>query len=428
MSALADQKRLLADFVKRRGLLRMTLGDVNYFELKAGKHEGRRFSGAYRHPYLDDAKRDGLALVEFADGELKIGRISSIQAVSTFDSRVVVDLLSPLAGSTTSHYLDRITKAQLKAPIEKLRSDHSEVTRITPKLAQATFSAIADEPANAEAIRTLAKALDTPKAYEDARALQSSAIKVALRAFGLEVNHQPDALEIFDTETGLAGHRLNEDAVIEHDARSIEGWTLDHSDATGRAMFSRRGTRLEVITANKRPLEKLFGVDLIYLNERRNSLTMVQYKMMERGGKDELGETDWQVRIDKQFRDELDRMDRFDTDTDSSGGYRLDPGAFFFKLVKRDAALTASSIILSKGHFSGLLENGVLRGPKGGCSLKYSDLDGHYLREAGLIELIRSGYIGSRGAGTEHLKTLIEATLEHGRAAVAAIESVVGVE
>lgn len=428
MSSFDDQRRLLADFVKRRGLLLMKLDDVDYLALKTGKDEGRRFSGAYRHHHLGNAKRDGLALVEFADDELKIGRISSIQAVSTFDSRIVVDLLSPLAGSTTGHYLDRITKAQLKAPMERLRSDLSEITRITPKLAQAVFSAIAEEPANAETIRALAKALNTPKTYEDARALQSSAIKVALRAFGLDANHQPDALEIFDTETNLAGHRLNEDAVIEHDARSIEGWTLDHSDATGRAIFTRRGTRLEVITANKRPLEKLFGVDLIYLNERRNSLTMVQYKMMERGGKDDRGESDWQVRIDQQFRDELDRMERFDADADPKGCYRLNPGAFFFKFVKRDAALTASSIILSKAHFSDLLGNGVLKGPKGGYSLNYSDLDGHYLREAGLIELIRSGYVGSRGAGTEHLKILIESTLKHGRAAVAAIESAVGVE
>jgi hypothetical protein len=36
-----------------------------------------------------------------------------------------------------------------------------------------------------------------------------------------------------------------------------------------------------VFTANKRPLEELFGVDLTYLNKARGALVIVQYNTLE---------------------------------------------------------------------------------------------------------------------------------------------------
>ena len=74
--------------------------------------------------------------------------------------------------------------------------------------------------------------------------------------------------------------RLQEDAVIAHDARWLPGWRFDQSDLTGRAIFRKDDAALELFTANKLPLEELFGVDLIYLNVKRELLVLVQYKMM----------------------------------------------------------------------------------------------------------------------------------------------------
>jgi hypothetical protein len=69
-----------------------------------------------------------------------------------------------------------------------------------------------------------------------------------------------------------------EDSVIEHDARHIQGYELVHSDLTGRALFERGEDQLEVFTANRRPLEHCFGVDLIYLNanQQKHSHAAVQ--------------------------------------------------------------------------------------------------------------------------------------------------------
>ncbi len=48
--------------------------------------------------------------------------------------------------------------------------------------------------------------------------------------------------------------------------------------------------------------------------------------------------------------------------------------------------------------------------------------DGHYLRSDPFVGLIRSGYIGTRGATTDHLQALIRASLEGGRAVVAGVQ------
>jgi hypothetical protein len=57
-----------------------------------------------------------------------------------------------------------------------------------------------------------------------------------------------------------------EDSVVEHDARQMPGFDLVESHLTGRAVFTRNDQRLEIFTANRRDLEHVFGVDLIYLN------------------------------------------------------------------------------------------------------------------------------------------------------------------
>src|SRR5690606_8627095 len=99
--------------------------------------------------------------------------------------------------------------------------------------------------------------------------LQRDAIRVALRAFGINEETSPELAQLVDTlDSELTTPRVLEDAVIEHDARSIPGFDLVDSSLTGRAVFRRGREQLEVITANKRPLEEVLGVDLIYINSQ----------------------------------------------------------------------------------------------------------------------------------------------------------------
>ena len=138
---------------------------------------------------------------------------------------------------------------------------------------------------------------------------------------------------------------------------------------------------------------------------------------------EELDEREWIVPINDQFEAELRRMEQYDRDLAPTGDYRLNSSIFFLKLVKRYASTNTSSLMLSLGHFKHLRDTGVLSGPRDGLRLTYSGLRNQYLRTDAFVELVRSGYIGSRGATTDHLYSLIDAALDGGRGAVAAIQT-----
>jgi hypothetical protein len=133
-------------------------------------------------------------------------------------------------------------------------------------------------------------------------------------------------------------------------------------------------------------------------------------------------EPEWAVRIDDQFKAEVSRMGQFNASSASPGPYRMEPSPFFFKLVRRDAATTSPAILMSLAHLKQLVAEGALTGPRGGLRIAYGALGGHYLRGEAFVDLIQSGYIGTHSATTDHLETLIRATLAGGKAVVVAIQ------
>lgn len=412
-------------------LLRLTGGE--WGAITQTRRRGERFSLNFPHKVAREGQSGGVVLVATPEGKLRLGMVKSISATSTFDSRVVFDQLTPVAPETLDALLAEVDRPSLKTPRERLAASGFGLHRISEKLGQAVLDRLADKPENGPALARILAYRRRPRRYDNARAMQGDAVALAIKAFG--GSDEAVSVCLPGSDTALGAVRLQEDAVIEHDARWISGWHLAESSLTGKATFERRGERLDVFTANKRPLEELFGVDLIYLNEARGALVMVQYKMLEPEKRarrrvetelfayDVVDEQEWTVRIDEQFRDELDRMHRFDRDLEPKGAYRLHPGAFFFKFVRRYAATNSAGILLSLGHFDQLMEAGQLAGARGGLRLSYRSLDGHYLRTEPFVELVRSGYVGTRGATTAHLQALIDASLNGGKAVVAGIQT-----
>lgn len=420
----------LVSIIADRGLSLLRLTSEQWAEITATRSAGTRFSLTFSHADARVVRPQTLCLIA-VDGErtaLCVGRIRSIAASATFDTRIVFDLVSEIAPTSLSALLASVQNARLQSSIRTLGDGYKSLRAVSPKLGAELLRVVADDPDNHVIVRRIAAVIDRPRRFTDARALEQNALELALKVFGATDPAVALALPD-DGGSALAGVRTLEDAVIEHDARWIPDWTLSHSDLSGRALFRRGGQELEVFTANKRPLEELLGVDLIYYNRLRQALVLVQYKMMEPGalknGEGGPPERDWLVPIDQQFRDEVARMERFDRDLDANGSYRLNTSAFFFKLVKRDAAVTSAGIVLSLGHLKALQADGRLLGPRGGLRLSYSDLDGHYLRSDAFVELVRSGYVGTRGATTAHMETLITAALNGGRGVVAALQRVI---
>jgi hypothetical protein len=439
------------DTLKQRGLsiLRLSVGD--WLELQETRALGHRFTSVFPHRIARSAKTRAPVLMVISGGaipvdeifgdtpdahaepHLKLGWVRSIQAVATRDSRVAFDHVQPVVPQDLNRLMGETVPTRLRSSADRLLASSLELEEVSPKLGEWLLERLVAQPDNVTAFRRLLALVHRPTRYRNAIALQEDALALALKAFGAP-NAAASSLAIGERVTALAGARLQEDVMIEHDARWIPDWTLDSSDVTGRAVFTQGRDELQVFTANKQPLENLFGVDLIYLNETRRSIVMVQYKMVEPLGRSvravetslgtikEKDEPEWIVPVDTQFRDEMARMERFDRPDSERGSYRMTSSPFFFKLVRRYGATGGPGILLSLGHLQQMLSKGHLNGPRGGLRIAYSELNGHYLRGETFVDLVRSGYIGSHSATTDHLQTLIDVTLSEGRAAVAAIQ------
>lgn len=397
------------------GLVVVRVDRDTWEALEDTRRRGARFTLNFRHSVARPAKARSLALIVVGRSHLRIGIIRSRQAISSLDTRVALDFVDKIEPGSLTRLLRAVETPTLRQAAARLRTFSQAITAVSDQLGQSMIAALAANEANAPVLRRILAWIAGRGRVENAVVMQHDAIKLAINAFGGE----GDAYELAVLgPSAIASIRVLEDAAIEHDARWLPGWKMDDSDLTGRARFRKHDGGLEIYTANRRPLEQLLGVDLIYLNERRGALVMVQYKILERDR--DLGEG-WQVRINWQFEDELDRMRQFDGDLEPEGPYRLHPGAFFVKMMKRHSAASAAGIVISLGHLDHMLGNGGLRGSRGGLRIDHAELDGHYLRSEAFVELVRSGYVGTRGATTRHLQSMIEATLNEGRAVVAAI-------
>lgn len=101
--------------------------------------------------------------------------------------------------------------------------------------------------------------------------------------------------------------------------------------------------------------------------------------------------------------------------------YRLSRNPFFFKFVKRKIVDDShQSFLVSLDHLNQILAAPEAKGPKGGVRLSYEALDGTYLREADMLGLIRSGYIGTHKAETAALATIIQEAAKGNKAVVLA--------
>jgi len=267
---------------------------------------------------------------------LHFGLVSSRSPITTLESRIKVRRCMRIQPDSEAGLRKLVTdKPFAKNLADRLRSE-SSVVELSPKLGSHVIERLASIPENHGAMRAVAESLSSPKRYRDAAALQEDAIRTALLAFGLTPDDQAASLELVKgRETALGRVSIMEDSAVEHDARHMPGYDLVESHLTGRAVFTKNDQRLEIYTANRRDLEHVFGIDLIYLNATRQNIVMLQYKMLEPLRDD--GDTDWIYRPDGKLNDEIRRMRKFAVaHPPGPHEYRLNPAVFYLKFRPPD--------------------------------------------------------------------------------------------
>ena len=213
---------------------------------------------------------------------LHFGLISSHSPISTLESRINIRRSLIIRPNSEAELLQLVADQPHARNLKARLGSDERIVQLSPKLSSYLIDRLASIDENQGTMRAVAESLSAQRAFHDAAALQQDAVRSALKAFGLTSDGHTLSLELVkDRETALTRIGIMEDSVIEHDARHLPGYELVDSDLTGRAVFDKGNERLEVFTANRRPLEHVFVVDLMYLNTTRQNIVMVQYKMLE---------------------------------------------------------------------------------------------------------------------------------------------------
>jgi hypothetical protein len=419
----------LKQTVEKKPIVILRFDEAEWEHLRESRRGISEFTIARRHEILDCVKAPTPCLFQGygEDGEqhLYFGLIGSRKPITTLESRIKIRRVVQIHPNSESELCLLVTEKPHAKNLRDRLHDGATIVPLSPKLSSHLLDLLVSIASNHGGMRTVAESLSAPKYFRDNAALQEDAVRAALMAFGLAPDHQAKLLELAPgRETALARISIKEDSVIENDARVFPEYELMSSDHTGRAIFeSREGEQLEIYTANRRDLEVVFGVDLIYLNLTKKNIVMLQYKMLEPSRKN-AADTDWiYPATDKKLEEQISRMKKF-TAEHSPGPleYRLNPAVFYFKFVKRDGSIRNGSVITPLDHFEKLLNTPTCRGPREGLRVSYDSLSGHYLRQSAFLDLLRSGYIGAYAETTSHMKVLIEQVLNSNRAVVAAIQ------
>lgn len=234
-----------------------------------------------------------------------------------------------------------------------------------------------------------------------------------------------DRLEDNTFFTGLKKKYLSEEDTLQHDLFNWPGMSAAH--IKGKTTFTNKNNRLDVFYANRNALEKTVGVDLIYFNMKYDSFILIQYKLME---KENNGSSVY--RPDKQFDEEIDRMNTFNAKIISSNNIksdkdmRLNNNGFMIKLTpnKGFEALSnelISGMYLTLDYANFLISPNGPKGKKGGRLISYDNAP-RYLNNSDFIRLVNQGWIGTNTIQSNKIKDLIHEFYETNRAIIFAKE------
>lgn len=381
---------------------------------------------AHPHARFDPIKVPTICLLEVKKYDLSecyLGTITKKRAISTFDSRITIKKLRIISPNSLHKIEYIISDTRMKHIFSSNLSEFQSIVVLSPMLSVHVIEALAKNPKNQTALETSLSLLPIERRIAPNVWAQEDAIRSALATFGVDENATAQAVILKAGKSSslvkLAEEVYYEDNVIVSDATHIPGFKFIDLDITGKAIFIKGNENLTIYTANKLPLEEMLGVDLIYINETRGNIIMIQYKMLEEV-KNSKGSNDWIFRPNQQLYDEIHRMKipQFKGQLDD---YRLNSNPFFFKFVKRKKCGDAhKSFYLSLDHLTQFLTKPDAIGPKGGVRLSYDALNGTYLRESDMLGLIRSGYIGTHKGETDALKTIIQKVAQGNTAIVLA--------
>lgn len=347
----------LTRWVRKRPLILIRFNEHDSERLQSSRDWPDQFTFAEPHDEFENCQLPTLCIVETSvEPTCYLGIAKSKRAVTTIQSRVSITRLCSVNLSSLKSLVSTISDKRSSTLLQHRLSGSQSILGLSPRLSALIIQKLGEDKHNREAIETVAGELEELHPANNIVWEQQNAVKMAMEAYGIDSTTMATEVTVrrgtYSILANKGKTRVIEDTVIGKDASSIPGYSLIEKDVTGKAIFEKNGKQLEVYTANRGSLEKMLGVDLIYVDNVRGSVVMVQYKMLEQ---EKHG--DWVFRSDEQTQDEISRM-RIPNNKSNFDDYRLNANPFYFKFVKREfpGENPPPSFILSLEHLEYLLK------------------------------------------------------------------------
>ena len=414
----------LAKWVEKKPIILGRFGEALSESLSNSTRGFEHFTIAKPHSAFQGFQVPTLCMLEIQSHdatECYLATATGKRAITTFDSRLTIKKLRPIAPSSLQEIDREVTDTRIKHHLRDRLPFEDDFSILSPKLSAHIVELLTRDPNNHAALDTALALLPGLRRPSNNTWAQEDAIHLALSTFRTQ-NQIPNEVVLKNGATSglsMVGSHLYEDNVVRADASQLPGFDAIAPDVTGRIVFERGAERLIIYTANRLPLEEMLGVDLIYINETRGNIVMVQYKMLEEESNRDRS-SNWLFRPDRQFQVEVERM-QIPASQEAMMDYRMNSSPFFFKFVKRRLlGSSPTSFLVSLDHLKKILASPEAQGPMGGVRVSYDSLEGTYLRQGDMISLISSGYVGTHRTQTEALATIIDEVSRGNRAVVLA--------
>ena len=228
---------------------------------------------------------------------------------------------------------------------------------------------------------------------------------------------------------GLTSTYLREDLMIDKDMSSVPGYNfLGKLPNQAHAVFENdNGETLTVIIANRQPLEKQTGADLIYFNERFRAFIFVQYKAMEY----ENGEHVFRY-PNRQLTEEINRMDSMSLQLQKVGqintrdGYRLNVEPFFLKFCPRlqfdpDSTGLVRGMYLPLGYWKSTTDDPAMEGRRRGKHISFRNA-GRYFTNSSFANIVSQAWVGTTIPQSNILGDYIRQVTATGRSVTFAVK------
>lgn len=215
---------------------------------------------------------------------------------------------------------------------------------------------------------------------------------------------------------GLPEGRAHERDLIRHDTDRFLDWLGVDEPRLAWRRYAKGSQQLYIADVDGKREEIALGVDLIYYQETRSSLTLVQYKAMEHDG------NDWYYHPsgDSHITGQLDRMRAVDQKCLQSAApgddYRLSAAPCWIKLCRSEDVIPRTDelirgMYLTRAYFEQLKDDPdtPCRGKHGAVRFSYATVP-RYLDNTTFAQLVADGWIGSSGTGTDLIKEQIAAS------------------